>query len=275
MATSVGESPVESVLLVELYEPGSAGFRFDATSLPGHLLHYMLDGRVRQECNGRRYELGAGNVLWYHEDELVRGEVVAGTWRFYSILVRAPTLPPPGDDARVATDEDGTLRAHFAAAHAAMHDPALTEARRAFAVHAAVNAIFARLAPSDAPAVVDAKARLWWHIETMARRRLHERLDLAALAAFAKTSQPSVVRSCRAAVGTSPMKRLKRLRLSLARGLVQRSDLAIGAIATRVGYGRVHEFSRDYRAAFAASPRADRQLARDAPVPVRARRPAR
>lgn len=275
MASSVGESPVESVLLVERYEPGSAGFRFTATSLPGHLLHYMLDGRVRQECNGRHYDLSAGSVLWYHEDELVRGEVVSGRWQFYSILVRAPTLPPPDDDARVAVDADGSLKAHFAAAHAAMHDATLTEARRTFAVHAAVNAIFARLAPDEAPARVDAKARLWWHVETQARRRLHERLDLAALAAIGQASQPSVVRSCRAALGTSPMKRLKRLRLSLARGLVQRSELPIGAIATRVGYGRVHEFSRDYRAAFAVSPSGDRRAARDAPSPVRARRPTR
>src|SRR4051812_39903483 len=244
MPLPLAQSPVESIHLVELINPGPAGFRFEATSLPGHLLHYMLEGRVRQDCNGRTYDLGPGSVLWYHEDELVRGEVVSGDWRFFSILISAPTLPPPGDEARVARDDDGSLKAHFAAAHAAWHDASLPEARRCFAVHAAVNAILARLSPSEAPARVEPKARLWWRIETEARKRPHERLHLAAPAAIRRTSQPSVVRSCRAAVGTSPMKRLKRLRLSLARGLVQRGDLPISAIATRVGFGRVHELSR-------------------------------
>src|SRR3954469_15688645 len=186
MPLPLAESPVESIQLVELINPGTVGFRFEATSQPGHLLHYMLEGRVRQDCNGRTYELGPGSVLWYHEDELVCGEVVSGNWRFFSILITAPTLPPPGDEARVARDEDGSLKAHFAAAHAAWHDPALPEARRCFAVHAAVNAILARLIPSEAPPRVDAKARLWWRVETEARKRLHERLDLAALALIAR-----------------------------------------------------------------------------------------
>ena len=64
-----------------------------------------------------------------------------------------------------------------------------------------------------------------------------------------------------AAVGLPPMKRLKQIRLSLARGLVHYSDLNMTEIALRVGYGRVHEFSRDYRLAHGRPPTADRAAA--------------
>jgi transcriptional regulator GlxA family with amidase domain len=54
------------------------------------------------------------------------------------------------------------------------------------------------------------------------------------------------------------MKRLKQIRLSLARGLVQHSDLNMTEISQRVGYARVHEFSRDYRKAHGRPPTAER-----------------
>ncbi len=46
--------------------------------------------------------------------------------------------------------------------------------------------------------------------------------------------------------------------LSMARGLVQMSRLTFSEIAERVGYGRVHELSRDYHKQFGVTPTADR-----------------
>ena len=54
------------------------------------------------------------------------------------------------------------------------------------------------------------------------------------------------------------MKRVKQIRMSLAWGLVMFSDLRMTDIAERVGYARVHEFSRDYRRAYGRSPTHDR-----------------
>lgn len=74
-----------------------------------------------------------------------------------------------------------------------------------------------------------------------------------------KKSVATIARSSQAAVGLPPMKRLKQIRMSLARGLVIRSDLLFKQVAAQVGYERVHEFSRDYRLAFGMSPRRHRQ----------------
>jgi transcriptional regulator GlxA family with amidase domain len=57
------------------------------------------------------------------------------------------------------------------------------------------------------------------------------------------------------------MRRLKQLRLDVARGLVQKSSQSLSAIAQQVGYGRVHEFSRDYHKLFSLAPSHDREAA--------------
>ena len=71
-------------------------------------------------------------------------------------------------------------------------------------------------------------------------------------------SQASIARSCQKAVGLPPMKRVKQIRLSMAWGLVMFSELRMTEIAHRIGYERVHEFSRDYRRQFGRSPLHDR-----------------
>jgi len=99
--STVGSSPIQNILLAKKIIRDQEESTFTATSLPGHLLHCVIRGRVRQQCNGRSYELRAGSVLWYHEDEWVQGEVLETPWEFYSINFIAPTLPPPPFDARL------------------------------------------------------------------------------------------------------------------------------------------------------------------------------
>jgi AraC-like DNA-binding protein len=60
-------------------------------------------------------------------------------------------------------------------------------------------------------------------------------------------------------VGVSPLKRVKQLRMSMARRLVWMSKLTFTEIADRIGYPRVHEFSRDYHKYFGVTPTDDRE----------------
>jgi AraC family transcriptional regulator len=72
-----------------------------------------------------------------------------------------------------------------------------------------------------------------------------------------------MIRACRLAVGVSPMKRVKEIRLSYARGLVLYSQLPMTEIAMRVGYSRVQELSRDYHRRYGLTPSEDRQSGPD------------
>src|SRR5690242_1297274 len=91
---TVGSSPIEDILLVAEFRR-EKGFSFETTSLPGHMVHVIVSGRVHLEVSGRHYDLRRGQGIWFHEDEHQRGAVIEAPWIFYSVNFIAPTLPPP------------------------------------------------------------------------------------------------------------------------------------------------------------------------------------
>ena len=110
---------------------------------------------------------------------------------------------------------------------------------------------------------MDAGAGLWWEIESKLREDLSQPIDLNYIQRMVKRSVRTIIRACYLSVGKPPMKRVKELRLSYARGLVVHSDLSMTEVAFRVGYGRVQEFSRDYRKAYGTTPSEDRKSGPD------------
>jgi AraC-like DNA-binding protein len=254
---AVGPSPIESILLVEFFRRERRGWRFEATSLPGHLIHLVVSGEVEQECNGRQYRLRRGDVIWYNEDELVRGSVLKAPWCFYSVNFLSRALPPPGYEGRLIPRQY-RLRERFEALRRDYHGGASPLAR-SLRSHSLLLEILAELVPLSAPGLPEPCTKLWWQIETVVRRQLDRQYDLRALAELAGRSPATVARACRQAVGVPPMKRLKEVRMSLARGLVRQSAMSISEIAARVGYERVHELSRDYRKQFGVPPTAERR----------------
>lgn len=266
-APAIFGSPIQSILLMERLERHDPDWRFQANSLPGHLLHFVLQGRVVQECNGRRCELQPGSLLWYHEDELVRGEVLEAPWIWYSVNFIAPELPPPPFEARLRDYAEGperaAMRARFDALWSASHEVA-QPLRRTLSTHAALYGIVSELlAPEQSLAGIGAPSHLWWQIESEIRKDLSRPLALDEMQRISGKSTATIARSCHAAVGMAPMQRLKQVRLSLARGLVQSSTLSLGEIAAQVGYPRLHEFSRDYRKHFGAPASRERRNMRD------------
>jgi AraC-like DNA-binding protein len=257
--TPTGPSPIQDILLVEKFERRRTGFRFAATSLPGHLLHFTVSGEVKQECNGREYVLRPGSVIWYHEDESVRGKVLGAPWVFYSVNFIAPALPPPPFEQRLYAGLK-TLHPHFQELLRVCREPRQPSMERSFLAHAALLRILAALArPMQKPYGVDPRARLWWELETECRRDLKRPLNMAWMTQHAHASPATIARSCKYALGMPPLKRIKQVRLSLARGLVLRSRLSMKEIAERTGYPRIHEFSRDYRKYYGKPPTADRR----------------
>jgi transcriptional regulator GlxA family with amidase domain len=115
------------------------------------------------------------------------------------------------------------------------------------------------LCESEQSLRVDSPTRLWWNIESRLRSDLSQPISMTLLQKMVRRSPQNIIRACRLAVGTSPMKRIKHVRLNYARGLVQYSKLSMSEIAYRVGYCRVQEFSRDYHRHFGVVPTEDRR----------------
>jgi AraC-like DNA-binding protein len=250
---AVGRSPVEAVLLCERFERAS-GYRSTATSLPGHLLQLTCRGRAAHEVEGRQYDLETGDLIWYHEDEWVRLEVEDGPWVFLSVNFIAADLSPPPFEQRVR--RVGTsVRERFEALLTAWRGDLDAPLRRHARVHANLMGLLAELAdPVVRPFSVDPQSALWWEIETELRRDLSRPVSLSRMSKLSGRSVATIARSCQYAVQMPPMRRVKQIRMSLARGLLLRSKLRVGEVAQRVGYGRVHEFSRDFRKYFGVSP---------------------
>lgn len=259
---AVGTPVIQRVLLCDQYRRDETGLRSVSSSLPGHLIQLMLAGRTAHEVSGRRYILEPGHLIWYHEDEIVRIHVVDAPWVFYTLNFIAPALTPPRFEdrvRRVGREVEGLFQGLLDA----WRNQAPARAVREMRVQAALLNLLATVWESPGqPFAMDPSAQLWWELETRLRRDLSEPVSLRQLADLAGRSAATVARSCYAAVGMAPMRRIKQVRLSLARGLVQRSDLRMTQIAARVGYQRVHEFSRDYRRHFGLAPTEDRAARR-------------
>ncbi len=235
--------------------------RFQATSLPGHLLHLVCEGKVRQTAGGRTQQLGPGDVVWYFEDESVRGEILQAPWRFITINFQAPTLAPPPEDQRVqrASPE---MTAKFRELHQIWNDTKQSHVARHIRTHILVLGLLLKLLPPEQDTLrLDAPTQAWWAIEARLRNMLDRPIDLSILEGISGLSRRKIAEACKLATGCSPLKRVKQIRLTYARGLVQHSALTISEVAYRVGYSRVQELSRDYHSFFGSTPREERSRA--------------
>jgi AraC-like DNA-binding protein len=253
---------VERVVLVDWIERNHCG-QLAATSLPGHLVQITISGRVQQESEGRAYTLEPGMVVWYHDDELVRSNVLEAPWVFCTANFVAPTLSPPPFDQRVKPLGLGAIRP-FEELLNAWRDATVSPAVRHMRVLARLLGLLADLRASGGSAFrMDPATRLWWEAEAQIRNDLSRPIDLRTIHRLVGRSQRTIIRSCHSAVGMAPMKRVKAVRMSMARGLVLYSKLPFSEVARRVGYGRVQEFSRDYRKHFGIRPTDDRAAGPD------------
>lgn len=258
----VGEPILREVLLCDALTRDEPGHRGSSTSLPGHLVQLTVQGRTEHEVGGRRHLLEPGSLIWFHEDEWVRTRVVEAPWSFYTVNFIAPALEPPPFEQRVR-QVGQTLHGAFESLLEVWRDEQPPPMVRELRVHAALSHLVAAALPSapagGQPVRMDGLAGVWWRLESQLRQDLAQPINLHRLTQMTGRSAATLSRACRAAVGQPPMKRIKHIRLSLARGLVHRSDLSITEIANRVGYARLHELSRDYRNHFGVSPREGRR----------------
>ncbi len=254
---SIDGSVVRSIVLVDQVTRPTANL-FQSTSPPGHLLHLVLAGRVEQEVSGQIQQLKPGLGVWYFENEPVRGTIRQAPWTFLTVNFLAPRLPPPDYDHRVwtASPKASELFAQLLAAWRSSVPPVV----RHLQTFARLLDLLAEILPVQSHEHrSDLSTQPWWEIEAKLREDLSQPIDLARLQKISNRSQRSIVRACELATGTSPMKRVKELRMSYARGLVLYSQMSMTEIAMRVGYGRVQELSRDYHRRFAKTPREDRR----------------
>lgn len=257
-------APVDAI--VGIWKFGKPPFFNTVThSTPGHLLHWVAQGHYTLTTNGRAYKVRAGDLVYYHESEEVKWTGEASRVVFYSVGFLAPQFEPLPVTQRVIR-MDATTGKRFRQLHALWTG----SHNRAFAVHAHLNLILdslsRRVQNTSTPTLPEATAP-WWRAETALRAKRLFRPSVAELATLAGIGRGALFRACRAATGTTPMGRIRKLRLEEACGLLEFSHMNISRIADYLGYPRVHEFSREFAASFGQSPRAYRRQMVFKPAP--------
>jgi AraC family transcriptional regulator of arabinose operon len=101
---------------------------------------------------------------------------------------------------------------------------------------------------------MDVDPRIGWAIEEM-QRRLGDDLSLDELAAGVNLSRSRFAHLFRRQTGVSPGKYLREFRLDRARHLLETTYLSVKEVMAAVGFNDPSHFSRDFQAAFGASPR--------------------
>ncbi len=227
---------------------------FEAVSLPGHLIHVVTEGEVEQEAGGIVERFGAGDSVWYWENEPVRGRIVKAPWRFCTVSFTAPSLPPPPPNERVKPVSKRAVT-WMRDLLLVWRNTQLPPVVRHIRLHALLLEVILELLSDTArEQCAEAEAGLWWQLEAALRADLSQPVNLSVLCDLSHRGERSIFRACKKATGLPPMRRVKQVRLSHARGMLQFSHLSISEIAYDVGYERVQEFSRDYRKHYGCTP---------------------
>jgi AraC family transcriptional activator FtrA len=92
-----------------------------------------------------------------------------------------------------------------------------------------------------------------------AAERLHEPLDVAAMAGHASVSPRTFARRFREETGTTPLQWLLSQRVQEARRLLEETELSIDAVAWRAGFGTAASLRDHFRRATATTPTAYRR----------------
>jgi AraC-like DNA-binding protein len=232
---------------------------FKAVSLPGHLIQLVLEGEVEQNASGHDQHITPGKIIWYNENETVKGRIIKAPWRYYTVNFIAPLLSPPMHNQRVI-EGDQSIFEDFKKLHQVWQNIDLPPILRHLQLHALLLDLLIRIIPSEnLDHRIDTPTQIWWEIEEQVRMDLSEPFDLNKLVEISNRSKRTVIRSCHLATNTSPMKRVKEIRLSYAQGLVRHSQMSITDIAFMAAYSRIQEFSRDYHIRFGLTPSQDRK----------------
>lgn len=256
---AIGRSPIQQILLVKRSALQSADEAY--FSLPGHMLHFFCAGEAELTVNGRGTIIRTNTLIWHHNIERVETRILERPLIFYSVHFMAESLPPPPVNSRVFVFRTSRMLRNFREMVRVWSRYSAVPVVRTFRCHALLLEILARLSkPSFQNFRMDAKAELWWRLESEYLSDLNKPVSLESLARYIQRAPRTIARSCLHAVGKSPMKRVRELRMDMARGLLKQRELSISEVAYRVGYGRIHEFSRDYHRYFGCPPSKHRML---------------
>jgi len=234
--------PVETITGVWKFER-PPHLQVATRSTPGHLLHYIESGTYTLVTNRRRYEVNAGDCVYYYGSEEVEWHGGSLPVVFYSVgyMSSLPVLP--------VTRRVFKVRSEIARIFPEIFN-CYQRRNEGISVHLELYGMLCRLLAliyrSDHNTGEKTQSGVWPAIEQeiLHQRKFH--ITVGDLARLSGMSLSTLSKHCIAATGKSPRDRLRDLRISEAKGLLLYSGMSITEIAGQLGYRGIHEFSREF-----------------------------
>ncbi len=225
-----------------------------ARSTPGHLIHFIQSGQVKLNVGRQCYAAGPSSIIYYYNSEIVKSHFITDTV-FYSVAFFSHQFSPLPLDNRfftateVITQLVEQLHREYKSAENSQYYWKCFELLLKL-----INKI--HCLPHLQPNKLSPKTQLWHEIRAWLKQANIHRPVLEEICDKFKISRSTVIRACRNATGTTPMRHLQQIRMNEAKTLLTFSGLNVSATASYLDYPRIHEFSREFSQYFGYPPTA-------------------
>ncbi|MBF9017229.1 MULTISPECIES: AraC family transcriptional regulator [unclassified Oceanispirochaeta] len=251
-----GSCPIENITGVWRFQR-PALHNNKTSSLPGHLLHYIIDGSYTVRIGSKVYYPQKGNTLYYYGGEEVIWEGNDSEVDFYSVGFTGTGIPVLSPDERIINTAAGTNEKWDNLWDISNNVDLNNGALLSYSI---LLDILASIFWNNKKQIVQTNSKNWQSIENMIRSEGLYHIPVEQLSEKAGLSRSSIYSLCRNEVGSTPNQRLKDIRIEEAKGLLKYSEMRIGEISDYLGYKRIHDFSREFRKESGISGREYRQM---------------
>jgi len=220
-------------------------FKYLCYSLPDHLLHLVIKGSYTVRINNRKYDVKTGDIIYYYESEEVESVGNETEVTFYSVGFQASKMSPLPINKRVFQSNIKLKELFHKLFEGFSSD---NNKIRKYKTFAALLDILDEFEVLNVVAQnnIDDKEELWWALERRIRKHKKFRPSMDNLCEVAGFSKATVIRSCKKVTGDTPLKRIQKIRMEEAKGLLRFANLNVSQVSEYLGYPRLHEFSREF-----------------------------
>ena len=222
-------------------------------SPPGHLLHLVISGSYHLRVSGRERLVSAGDLIYYYESEEYEWIKNSEQVVYISIGFMANHVQPPPLQLRIMKSLPN-IRENFEKALQLSTDSHPSSMLK-MQVEILQILIFIEEQKEGAATIVEpALSEFWWYIEDRLRQNLNFRPTMTELCSMGDVSSSTLIRKCKEATNSTPFKRLQKIRMQEAVGLLTYSGYNITKVSGVLGYKRIHEFSTEFSKYFGYPP---------------------
>jgi len=243
--------PVTEILRVCTVTVG-AHLHIVTNSPPGHTFQYVKNGSYENKVNGIIYKINAGNIVYMGSSEIQ--EVTAGKEGFelISVIFTAPSLEPLPPEMRVFRGNKKIERIFKDLLDIYTNKD---KSQEVIIYHTLLGLLIEIYSLNFKRPPRCSRSGKWWEVEEFIRRNRAFRISVKEICENFNINKTVLSKLCVEATGAPPAKRIQSIRMAEARGLLLYSESSVSTVAEKLGYPRIHEFSREFTNFFGYSPK--------------------